>query len=142
MLIGETVYENINITIHLQIPGSLLRSQKCAQDKRQYLQLFKSNGYMLRNANRHISITLYKMDGEPKNESRCPECYRSKNWDQAGTHWYIKIFSYQDTNWAQTLRPPIDIWGLINLKSSMEPMTKITVAKIQNKIKSASRMYK
>lgn len=28
MLIGETVYENINITTHLQIPGSLLRSQK------------------------------------------------------------------------------------------------------------------
>lgn len=31
MLIGETVYENINITTHLQIPGSLLtkKSKMC-----------------------------------------------------------------------------------------------------------------
>ena len=81
MLIGEIVFENINITTHLQTPGSLLRSQNCAQDKRQYFQLVKPNDYMLKNANRHISITLYKMDGGPKTESRCPEYHINKNWD-------------------------------------------------------------
>lgn len=61
----------------------------------------------------------------------------AKNWAQAGTHWCIKPFSEQDTNRARILRPPIDIWGLINLKSSVEPMIKIIVAKIQNTKKSA-----
>lgn len=73
------------------------------------------------------------MDGGPKNESRCPECHRSKNWDQSGTHWCINTFSEQDTNRAHTLRPPIDIWGLINLKSSAEPKIKKNMQNRKNK---------